>query len=282
MNENEKKMFYHYRVLKRSEQSVGKLVKEPERVEKVIYIYRAKTNNAPPTLDLRKHGGVTEVKDQGDCDSCWAFGSTGLVEAWNQRNGINVDDYGQALPLSEQYLIECSDYPEIDQKVKNKCRRANRLSLVLTFIQNNGILLETHYRYTGRTGECDKMKLRILEKIHEITFDKIYHTRNDVKSMKEVMPVYGPLACKMKISILSSFDSYKGGVYSCKWEQWTWWISFAIHDVLVVGFDTDQKQGDYWIVKNSAGKKWGERGYMRLTRNTKYDCGISNFCTFVV
>jgi C1A family cysteine protease len=44
------------------------------------------------------------------------------------------------------------------------------------------------------------------------------------------------------------------------------------HAVLLVGY-TDTE----WIIKNSWGASWGSYGYIYVTRDTNYDCGIGFF-----
>jgi C1A family cysteine protease len=57
-----------------------------------------------PVFDWRDSAGVTPVKNQKNCGSCWAFGALAALESMAKIYG------GTELDLSEQQILSCKSY----------------------------------------------------------------------------------------------------------------------------------------------------------------------------
>ncbi|KAJ7948455.1 Cysteine protease [Quillaja saponaria] len=98
----------------------------------------------PSTVDWRKKGAVTPIKDQGQCGSCWAFSAVAATE------GITKLSTGKLVSLSEQELIDC-DTSGVDQGCQG-----GLMDNAFQFIQqNHGLTTEANYAYEGVDGTCN-------------------------------------------------------------------------------------------------------------------------------
>lgn len=113
----------------------------------------------------------------------------------------------------------------------------------------------------GRDGECKYDASKVVSKVSlHISISK------DEEALLEAVATVGPVSVAMDASYLSLYES---GIYDSKYCS-----AYSLnHGVLVVGYGTENGR-DYWIVKNSWGTSWGEKGFFRLLRGTN-QCGVA-------
>ncbi|XP_054779164.1 zingipain-2-like [Prosopis cineraria] len=209
--------------------------------------------NAPASIDWRKKGAVTKVKNQGYCGSCWAFGSIGAME------GINAIVKGKpSVSLSAQELVDCD-------KDCYGCRGGWHNRAFEYAINNGGIAKEADYLYTAQDGTCKASTI----KRKAVTLSGY----KNVTSYSEKSLYCAVSRQPVTVGLNSmDFQFYQDGIYDG--ENCTRYnVTHISHAVLIVGYDTVAGH-DYWIVKNSWGESWGMKGYIFIKRNTDNKNGV--------
>lgn len=213
--------------------------------------------NVPSAIDWRDEGAVTAIKNQGSCGSCWAFSSTGAIE------GAVAVKTGLLTSLSEQQLVDCS---KGGSYVSEGCNGGEMYDAFDYVVDNGGLCTEADYAYTGKDGTCKSCTAT--SKISGY----VAVTADDEDALLAAAAGQ-PVSVAIAASGLG-FQFYSSGVYDS-----VWCGTSLDHGVLVAGYGTDSSSSkDYWLVKNSWGTSWGEKGYIRMVRkggSTKGQCGIA-------
>jgi cathepsin F len=231
----------------------------------VRFPQHAELLKAPPdSFDWTTMGAVTGVKDQGQCGSCWSFGTTSDVEGvWFLANHSLTS-------LSEQQLVSCDK--------RNAGCNGGLQEEAFLYVEKTGLVTEAEYPYTsghGRSGTCESAKItNPVATVSDWAQVSCLGSCEKSAAFDEAGIVNALIAAgPITIGIdASPMQLYRGGVdnpRTCKSSQ-----SGLDHAVTIVGYGTSQGT-PYWKIKNSWASDWGEDGYYRIIRGEN-KCGVAS------
>eukprot|EP01091_Cochliopodium_minus_P011395 TRINITY_DN320_c0_g1_i1.p1 TRINITY_DN320_c0_g1~~TRINITY_DN320_c0_g1_i1.p1 ORF type:complete len:384 (+),score=116.33 TRINITY_DN320_c0_g1_i1:41-1153(+) len=221
------------------------------------------TVQLPDTVDWRTKGVISAVKDQGECGSCWTFGSTESIEshyALKYGSGLLTD-------LSEQQILDCIPNPD-------GCGGTGGClggvpELVYEGLMKTGITTEWMYPYVSYFGANFTCKVtpnntNIVSYAQIQNYTKL--PSNNYEAVITTLATTGPLAINVAAA---AWVDYESGIYTgCPQTN----VDID-HVVLLVGYGVENGS-PYWLVRNSWSPKWGDEGYIKLYRHTSAFCGI--------
>jgi cathepsin F len=208
---------------------------------------------APENFDWREKGVVSEVKNQGSCGSCWAFSAIGNIES---QLAIKTS---KVTLLSEQELVDCD-------KVDLGCN-GGMMEDAYKYLETSGVVSEAAYPYKGRDQTCQVSGKEVVAKVTGYH----YAGTQDETQLKQLLFENGPFAIAINATPL---QFYFWGIFN-PWFEFLCRPDSLNHGVLLVGYGIEGST-PYWIVKNSWGAHWGEKGYFRIISG-KGACGLNTY-----
>merc|ERR1712224_213204 len=169
------------------------------------------------------------------CGSCWAHGS---ISALGDRIKIARNAEGIDINLSVQHLLNCGGVGSCHGgSVIGPYFWMHKISQ-----QNAGISYETSNPYLACSSESPNATIAEYGQI------------SGQDAMQKEIFARGPIACGIDAAPILKYTS---GIATMAGSQ-------VDHVIPVVGWGNDDKEGQYWIVRNSWGEYWGEMGYIRV------------------
>lgn len=225
---------------------------------------KIKAKNLPEALDYRLTGCMNNVRDQGSCGSCYAFSTLSIIES------LICLQNGQKVKLSPQQIIDCGR-----DEVNDGCQGGDE-SNVIDYLNKRGyISLEKYYPYTGKDDsfECKRsagiVKASIDGKGGPIKY-KVIQGEGEIMYH---LAKYGPIAAGLQAEN-KHFAMYKRGIYANSLCTRPANARNQDHAVVLAGYGKEDGH-KYWLIKNSWGTIWGEKGYMKLKRGSN-ECSIES------
>jgi C1A family cysteine protease len=200
---------------------------------------------------------VTGVYNQGQCGSCWAFSATENIESMWALAGNTLTE------LSMQQITSCDPYDD-------GCGGGNPPTAYKYVMQAGGLDSYSSYPYQDGLGQnlpCKFNKANIVAKISGWNY--VSQSASQESNIVTKLYANGPVSVCVDAS---NWSSYTGGIYPASGCG-----KSLDHCVEAEGYNTGSST-PYWLIRNSWGTSWGQKGYMNLQYG-KDACGVAQEAT---
>jgi C1A family cysteine protease len=200
---------------------------------------------------------ASKIPDQGQCGSCWAVATVSMLQA-------RFEAYtNKSRTFSAQQLINCA--PNEQACGGTGGCDGSTVELAMEYMAAAGLKDSSSggEPYFAKDKHCNEpmptssSSLRVGSESGLVGWEKL--PENKIAPLMEALQ-RGPVA--ISLAATSEWNHYHSGVFdSCDKD------AVVSHAVVLFGYGTDPATGaNYWSVRNSWGKDWGEDGYIRMLK----------------
>eukprot|EP01114_Cavostelium_apophysatum_P018229 TRINITY_DN55_c0_g1_i1.p1 TRINITY_DN55_c0_g1~~TRINITY_DN55_c0_g1_i1.p1 ORF type:complete len:659 (+),score=191.22 TRINITY_DN55_c0_g1_i1:40-1977(+) len=208
------------------------------------------------TFNWLSCGVVTGVRNQGQCGSCWAYSAAETMESYCALAGGPLQFY------STEQIIDCDT-------TDAGCGGGIPTNAFSYIESAGGIETNAKYPYIAENGTPGTCKFNKADTVCTVTSVKTISGETGIYQQASSSSG-GPVSVCVDAS---TWQDYTGGVMSSCPSQ-------IDHCVQLTGYNNYGSAGAYWIVRNSWGGDWGEKGYIWLSIGQNL-CGIGNEASVV-
>jgi hypothetical protein len=226
---------------------------------------------------------LTPIRDQGECGCCYAMVITTLIESAYYRSLLPIN--ANPLVLSAQQIIDCASEkpgPGVSGGVCEGCGGCDIIDAAnFLFINNFKICLEYDYSslYKYQTNDPNDVTSRITlynfpgclqtqkcpETYINLSLELLTINIKELQ-VKKALYLLGPLIISTRLPEGFRFNFYGliGGIYRGEL------LEDPNHGMVLVGWSFKKilgKKLKYWIIQNSWGPRWANKGFLWIPRN---------------
>lgn len=217
-------------------------------------------SDLPKSWDWKNY--LESPRSQGDCGSCYIFATLAMLQARLKiKNKENV-------VLSVQHMINCNFY--------NQGCDGGYPFLVEKFANEYELVEDSCMPYHASNGKCedscDVSQLAKTYHVGEYRFIGGSYGKSNEREMMIELKENGPIVVSFEPQY--DFMYYDSGIYhsvpAADWiqngEKKPEWEKVD-HSVLCYGWGEEDGE-KYWMLQNTWGSDWGEKGFFRMKRGT--------------
>ncbi|MCR5546112.1 MAG: cell surface protein [Lachnospiraceae bacterium] len=201
----------------------------------------------PTSYDLRQKNRISEIKDQGDTQTCWAYAAFGALES-----GLLPEE---SIALDATDLIENKPYNYTDNE-------GGDFAMALSYLLS----------WKGPVAENSSKATKHVQEVH-------FYSTDDIDDIKWGVYLYGGVSTSIYANVSSSLGT--SSYYNGKTNAYCYRGSnSANHDVVIIGWDDHYEASNFngsvpgngaFICQNSWGSDFGEDGVFYVSY---YDSNI--------